>query len=334
MIAVLLAASCRKEPDAPAPPPTPAPTPAPAPAPTPTPEVRPHDAAIAQPAVRFDCSGFLPTSGAGCAVQPEVPPAAAELLRMADKLLAYQAMHDPPEHRWPRLGAAVDGAATLPLDKLAPAARIVLQNAALRIAVYAARDRQIALARAALAVADQLALPASTLRKLGRDPLAVEHWLGPIGTWRHRDRRNAMTLHARLNLEMMYFRPVLAGQKRAVFGQLLAFDTAGRPHLTPIVDDLELRASADPASAACVAELDLADLLCTGSGLVAALPALHPRTHFFRRTTSGEVECNGCHTADSFPLVPEGEAGALIAAEIEGALAAAKQAVDTARTAR
>ncbi len=319
---MLLAVSCRKEPDAPAP----------APTPTPTPEVRPTDAAVAEPGVRFDCSGFMPTSGAGCAVQPEVPPAAADLLRAAGKLLAYQAMHDPPEHRWGRLTAAVDGAATLPFDKLAPEARIVLQNAALRIAVYASRDRQAALARAALAVADQLALPARALDKLGREPRAVEHWLGPIETWRHRDRRNAMTMHGRLNLEMMYFRPVLAGQKRAVLGQLLAFDTDGKPHLTPIVDDLELRASADPMSAACVAELDLADLLCTNSGLVAVTPALHARTHFFRRTTSGEVECNGCHTADTFPLVPAAEAGALIAAEIKGALAAAKQAVDTART--
>jgi hypothetical protein len=44
--------------------------------------------------------------------------------------------------------------------------------------------------------------------------------------------------------------------------------------------------------------------------------------------------CNGCHTADSFPLVPEAEAKALIEAEIERALAAARQAVDTARATR
>jgi hypothetical protein len=300
--------------------------------PTPTPEVRPSGAAVAQRAVRFDCSGFLPRSGAGCAVRPEVPPAAAGLLDAAGKLLAYQALHHAPGDRWASLRAAIDGAAKLPIDaKLVAEARIVLQNAALRIAVYASRERQTALVRAALALADKLALPASTLVKLGRDPLGVQHWLGPIATWRHRDRRNAMMLHAGLNLEMMYFRPVLVGTKRAVFGQLLAFDTGGKPHLTPIVDDLEMRASVDPASVACVAELDLADLLCSRIGLVAVEPASHPQTHFFRRTASGEIECNDCHTAESFPLVPEGEASALIATEIERALAAAKQAVDTAR---
>ncbi|HWO20199.1 MAG TPA: hypothetical protein VNO30_15630 [Kofleriaceae bacterium] len=329
-IAVLLAVSCRKEPAPPAPAPAPAPTPTPTPAPAP--EVLPSDAAVVRRAVRFDCSGFLPRSGAGCAVQPEVPPAAAGLLDAAGRLLAYQALHHAPGDRWASLRAAIDGAAKLPIDdKLAAEARIVLQNAALRIAIYASREQQAALVRAALALADKLALPASTLDRLGRDPLGLQHWLGPMATWRHRDRRNAMTLHAGLNLQMMYFRPVLAGTKRAVFGQLLAFDTAGKPHLTPIVDDLEMRASADPESVACVAELDLVDLLCSRIGLVVVEPASHPQTHFFRRTASGEVECNDCHTADSFPLVPEAAASALIATEIEHALAAAKQAVDMAR---
>jgi hypothetical protein len=63
-------------------------------------------------------------------------------------------------------------------------------------------------------------------------------------------------------------------------------------------------------------------------------PTAHARTHFFQRVASGEVECNGCHTADSFPLVPEAEAKALIEAEIVRALAAAGQAVTAARAVR
>jgi hypothetical protein len=278
--------------------------------------------------VRFDCSGPLaPKGGAGCATRPDVPQAATNLVAAASQLLVYQADHTPPEARWTTLRTAIDDAAKL--GALPDAARIVLQNAALRIAIYAARGTQRDLARAAFALADKLALEPK--RFASSDPVAAEYLLGPIATWRHRDRRNAPLMHASLNMDMMYFRPVLAGTTRAVIGQLIAFDTAGAAHLTPIISDLEMRASAEPTSAACVMELDLVDLLCAPPGIRVVDPTTHPTTHFFRRTTSGELECNGCHDANTFPIVAETDAPALIASEIERALAAAKSAVAAAR---
>jgi hypothetical protein len=293
----------------------------------------PPPRAAADPSrVPFDCTGFVPASGSSCATRPVIAPGALALVGGASHLLEWEADSRPSEDRWSVLQAAVDAAAALRSDTLSIEQRVVVQNAALRIAIYATQDHRPALVRAALAVVDRLAVPARALAGLGETP-QLEAWLGPGPKWRLRDRTNRFTLHGTLNQQVKYFRPVLAGTRRAVFSQLVAIDTDGLPHLTPIVGELEMRAGDDPGSAACVAEVELAELACHPPGLVVPDLMTHPQTHFFRRGAGTDVACNGCHDATTFPVVPETEAPAQLATEMKALLAKATQALGEARAA-
>jgi len=54
---------------------------------------------------------------------------------------------------------------------------------------------------------------------------------------------------------LLAFRPLRAGETRALAAQLVAIDTDGQPHITPLVDAIELRFGKDDrASPACVVE--------------------------------------------------------------------------------
>jgi hypothetical protein len=272
----------------------------------------------------------LPKSGGGCATRPEIPGAAVGLVETVQQLGSYQAAHHPPDDRWQVLRHAIDRAATLDPRTLALPVRIVVQNAALRIAIYG-RD-QPELARAAMALVDKLAPSRAELVKLGTEPNEMQGWLGASDAWVHRDRRTAPGLHAMLHQNVKYFRPVRAGATtRAVFSQLIAIDDHGDAHLTPIVGELELRAGADASSAACVAEVDLFELACFPPGLRVIDPSRHPESHFLRRIAGDKVGCNGCHDANTFALVPAADAPALIATEMQQAVAEATRLVAAVR---
>jgi hypothetical protein len=95
---------------------------------------------------------------------------------------------------------------------------------------------------------------------------------------------------------------LLQGKVRSVAHQLIAIDTDGKPHVTAIVGELEMRASDANDSVACVASLDL-DALCGSSAGLVPIATTHPITHFFNPQPNGKVGCNTCHDSSTFPVL-------------------------------
>ena len=60
------------------------------------------------------------------------------------------------------------------------------------------------------------------------------------------------SIHVRKNDGLLAFRPLRSGTTRALVAQLVAFDTEGHPHITPLVDGMELRLGNEMNSPACV----------------------------------------------------------------------------------
>jgi hypothetical protein len=280
--------------------------------------------------VVFDCAPFVPRELTACRRARADDPA-VRLLAAAQELPRFLALHVPPEARWSALRRAVDGATALdPASETVPE-RVQLQNAALRIAVYAGHERPT-LTGAALRLVERLALPAATLNALGEEPTSgLERWIGPASTWRVKDRRGRATLHGSLHQEMRYFRPVQAGQHRVIFSQLLAVDSTGHPHLTPFCGELEARYDRAVDASACVAEVELGALRCGAPvGLRPVDASAHPATHLFHLVAFGRVGCPSCHGARSafnLPEAPPADAAALVTAEKREALERAKAAL-------
>jgi|SRR5688572_5856284 len=59
-------------------------------------------------------------------------------------------------------------------------------------------------------------------------------------------------VHVAVHHGLLAFRPLRAGNTRALVSQLVAFDRDGTPHVTPIVEGIEMRQSDDGRSNACV----------------------------------------------------------------------------------
>jgi hypothetical protein len=299
---------------------------------------RAGDAAPLVTSVAFDCRPFAPAPPvAACRAAP--PPGAVALWAAAAQLPAYLAAHDPPDARWRELAAAIAGAPHGAAARALPVTtRIALDNAALRIAVYAEPDHAD-LARAALALARAVAPTAAELRALGDEPAPdVARWIAPRSRWQLRDLRGPLAaqelparFHEDVNQDLVAFLPILAGPRRALIAQLVAIDRDGEPHLTPVVGGLELRAGPAVDAAACVAELDLAAAACGApAGLAAIDPARHPVTHFFTSPAHGRVGCPSCHQLASLPVVAPADAKAALRDQRTAALTVARAALDRA----
>jgi hypothetical protein len=182
----------------------------------------------------------------------------------------------------------------------------VAQNAALRIGVRSLGGREsdgrndVTLACARLVA--RLAQPGSTLAALGDAPTPqVDVWLGPREMWL--DKRPFMRplMHDGVFAYTMAFRPLQVGRVRAMMGQLVALDTDGLAHVTPLVGKVELRRGRAHVAPACVLVRDPRRARCgipAGLRAVASLDHL-PKNTFFRRVAPGRVGCESCHAGGS-----------------------------------
>lgn len=100
---------------------------------------------------------------------------------------------------------------------------------------------------------------------------------------------SGQSIHVIVNRGLLAFRPLRAGATRALVAQLVAFDTEGTPHITPLVSGMELRLGDELSSPACV--VHAAD---DGTLQPVALAAIHEQRPFVARSGSG-VGCVGCH---------------------------------------
>jgi hypothetical protein len=186
----------------------------------------------------------------------------------------------------------------LDANRLTPFERVLGQNAALSVALRS--TQKPVLMHAAAGVVNHLALSPAKLATLGAglDP-AVERFLGPREAWVERKGDSCgdgrLLFHDRVYGGTRSFRPVRVGEWRALLAQLVAIDTAGRPHVSPFVAGIEIRRGLSPRSPACVVELDPR----TGALHAAPFADLH-QTVFVRATSPGRLACTNCHGERGF----------------------------------
>jgi hypothetical protein len=97
------------------------------------------------------------------------------------------------------------------------------------------------------------------------------------------------SIHVITNHGLLAFRPLRAGATRALVAQIVAFDTEGAPHITPLVDGMELRLGDTAASPACVIHAN-----DDGTLRAATHATIEEHRPFVVRSASG-VRCAGCH---------------------------------------
>ncbi len=272
------------------------------PSPTFTGEIRKVAAAPAvRPQVAYNCQGLLSSRHAPAAT----PGAAVELAAL---------LHDS-ERGTPLTADRIDRAIAN-VSKVAPSAlglrtRIVTQSAALRLARTLGEPHTKKL----VVIAETMALPASVLEALGDRPEAAAlQFLGPESTWI--DRRtvfcgSSILLHDRIFGGLLSFRPIRTEDKRALIAQIVAFDTEHRPHVTPVVQTIELRTSLAVDAPACIVERDPHEATLSTVSYDDT-----PHSMFVRKIEDGGFGCRSCHAkTDSFGLsdLSPKEAGPIIA---------------------
>jgi hypothetical protein len=256
------------------------------------------DAAPAQ-VMSYDCSWTAPARVTGCEPADD---AISELLHAAG--VHQVASHfGPDDATWRRMQAAVNRArATLDRARLSQRERIVAQNAGLRIArtvaSYAAsHDSNLArdLLRGSSQLVAWLALEPGQLHTADADQETV-HWLGPQARWiEERLQDDPALLHESVYFHTRAFRMVRVGDRHFIFSQLVALDTAWRPHVTPVIGDIEMRSDIDRR--ACIAEFEPALARC---GAPAGLRTLDrpPLIHlggYVEVDADSRANCGSCH---------------------------------------
>jgi hypothetical protein len=175
---------------------------------------------------------------------------------------------------------------------------------------HAARAIVMALVRASAPTADELATLGSSTEP--RVDLIFGHEL----MWQRATQScgTGSLIHVFAAGGLLAYRPVRAGDTHALVAQLVAFDRDGRPHITPLIEEVELRVGDGAAAPACVVQADEDD------GTLHAMPfdELRERPPFVIRIGNG-VGCANCH----------GDGHAIEAHDIAGAELAR---VDAART--
>ncbi|MFO0617007.1 MAG: hypothetical protein U0414_30710 [Polyangiaceae bacterium] len=240
-------------------------------------------------AVAYDCRGVHPRRAPRA---PAVSASTAELVRRVD----------PASSEWlsstPELSAALTALRSTRPEELSPFERVVVQNTALSVIARMSEGEDVAAARELVA---RFALPAATLEALGSEPeSAAELFLGPRITWT--DRKGAqcgegrLLRHDRMYRGVRSFRPLRIGDTRALVAQLVALDTDGEAHVTPVVGEIELLRGASPALSACIVELSPDGLELGAPGGLRRVTQEHaPRTRFVKTTTPGFMSCATCH---------------------------------------
>jgi hypothetical protein len=197
----------------------------------------------------------------------------------------------------PELVTAMSEAARQDPASLSTFERVLVQSTALSVAVRAGDSP---LASDAWAVVHRFASSPAVLDALGStiDEAAVD-WIGSRSSWHDRKGEQCgdgrLLLHDRLFAGARAFRPLRAGDTRALVAQLVAFDTAGQAHVTPFVGQIELRRGPEPASV-CIVHLD-EHALAGGApgGLRRARVGELTQTQFVRHASEGVLACHQCH---------------------------------------
>jgi hypothetical protein len=250
----------------------------------------PAHAADDPPVVAHDCSGLAPDV-AKCA---ETAAPWDELTLLSERLTELPARHTPPEDGWwAPMDAALaraEAAADLRGDE-----RIVVQNAALFLALSAGQRGQRRLAERAFGLVRRLAFaPDERPESLEADP-ALGAWIGPREAWIERTREPPL-MHESLHAFTRVFRLVRTPALHANFSQLVAIDTRGAPFVTRVVGSLEIRRGETDDAAACVALPRPSFVRCgVGAGLSPARLSELPSSHFLQRDDTGHLRCNNCH---------------------------------------
>lgn len=210
----------------------------------------------------------------------------------------WRALADAPAADAPWVGR-VQALARQPLPALPVAERVRLQHQLLRVArrLESGRADNPAWrgwepARAGVVAAIRAVAPAAgELATLGDGAHpAIAAVLGADIT--ERATRGCTTgdlAHVNAADGLLAFRPLRAGTTRALVAQLVAIDRDGAPHITPLVDEIELRVGDDTAaSPACVVEAGDDGVLRT-----VAHAELHDHPFVTRRGAG--VGCVDCH---------------------------------------
>lgn len=102
------------------------------------------------------------------------------------------------------------------------------------------------------------------------------------------------SVHVAKNGGLLQFRPLRSGDTQALVAQLVAFDTDGKPHVTPLVEGIEMRLGNEVSSPACV--IQAAD---DGTLYAAAHDQVIEHRPFVQKRGEG-LGCVQCHgTANS-----------------------------------
>jgi hypothetical protein len=136
--------------------------------------------------------------------------------------------------------------------------------------------------------------------RAGEADAEMVQWLGPDAMWiEERLRDDPPLFHEAIYFHTRAFRMIRVGDGRFIFSQLVAVDTSWRPHVTPIIGDIEMRNDSDTEVRACIAEFDAASARC---GAPAGLRPLDrpPISHlggYVEVDADGRANCLSCHGA-------------------------------------
>ena len=210
----------------------------------------------------------------------------------------WRALADARDADAPWIGR-VQALASTPLPALDVAERVRLQHQLLRVArrIESGRDDNPAWrgwepARAAVVAAIRAVAPTTgELAKLGDGAHpAITAVLGTSITERRTSGCTTGSLqHVSAAHGLLAFRPLRAGATRALVAQLVAIDRDGAPHITPLVDEIELRVGDDTAaSPACV-------VAAGDDGVLRTVAHAELHDHPFVTRRGDGVGCVDCH---------------------------------------
>lgn len=248
----------------------------------------------------YDCGWIAPAQPTACASTDDAITAlvhAADAYRMASHV-------GPTEATWAHMLAAVRRArATLVPDSLTFRERVAAQNAGLRIARTTANHGQFA------ATPELLGEAGGLIAWLAYDPVRFDDsdadgeiaaWFGPRETWiEERPEDDSGLFHEQVYFHTRAFRMLRVGDRHFIFSQLVAIDSAWRPHVTPVIGDVEMRRDLERGQRACIAEFDPGWARCGAPAGLRALDTL-PIAHlggYVEVDADGRGNCISCHGA-------------------------------------
>jgi hypothetical protein len=278
--------------------------------------VTPSDATVL-----YDCEGVEPANADAC---DEARKPGDDLVELSEQLPEIAVEHVPKlEAYWARAARALDAAERVSPSSFTTEERVLVQNAALHVALVSAGENA-SLSSRAKAFVKKLAFHDHPRA----EPEGLEAWLGPSASWEERTTPMKPLFHETIFHDTRVLRIVRTKTLRANFAQLVAIDDAGVPFVTGVVAAIEMRRGWRPEAPACVVLASPARVRCKSHGGLQAQPnaSRFPQSHFLAHDDDLLVRCNGCHTANDTAmgftlqtLAPE-ETHAVLAARRDAAL--------------